>query len=55
MFRKKETNSLKELGVKEVRVVDNEYVEVIKNDGVGMTVKIHPIRNFFKKIRWWFY
>lgn len=55
MFRKKETKSLKELGVKEVRVLDNEYVEVIKNDGVGVTVKIHPIRNFFKKIWWWFY
>lgn len=38
MFRKKKTKSLKELGVKEVRVVDNEYVEVIKNDGVGGAV-----------------
>lgn len=54
MFGKKKTKSLKELGVKEVRVSD-EYMEFIKNNGVGVTVKIHPIRNFFKRIGWWFY
>lgn len=51
MFRKKETKSLKEMGVKEVRMSD-EYMEFIKYDGSGVTVQLHPLRDALKKYLW---
>ncbi|MFK5706013.1 hypothetical protein ACI3E1_06145 [Ligilactobacillus sp. LYQ139] len=51
VFRKKETKSLKEMGVKEVRIFDG-YMEFIKYDGSGVTVQLHPLRDALKKYLW---